>query len=85
MNTLNTKQIYAVPPPVQISPAVPVQFVKPVSYDFRVAEHLNVDGVIEKVGLQVQVYEHDEYGIGVLKQYWSDVERVKIPYVAVVG
>jgi len=82
MISLSTKSIYATPPtPV----AIPVHFVKPLSYDFRVAEFTNSDGTIVKVGLQVQVNEHDEFGSGIVKQYWTDVERVQVPYVATMG
>ena len=78
MRVLGTKQIYVVQPTVQQPPAMPVQFVKPLSYEFRVAVHENEDGVVEKVGLQVQVYEHDEYGTPTLYNTWADVPRVKI-------
>jgi hypothetical protein len=50
---------------------------KPVSYEFRVAEFIK-DDKIEKVALQVQVWEHDNYGSGLLKQDWTTVERVQI-------
>ena len=78
MRVLGTKQIYVTQPTIQQPPALPVQFVKPVSYEFRVAEHLNEDGVVEKVGLQVQVYEHDEFGSPHIYNSWTDVPRVKI-------
>jgi hypothetical protein len=83
MQVLNSKHIYVTPPtPPSIQPppplAMPVQFVKPVSYEFRVAEHLNDDNVIDRVGLQVQVYEHDEYGSPTLWIGWTDVPRVKL-------
>jgi hypothetical protein len=85
MITLTSKSVYVTPPHHQTTPpAIPFQFVKPLSYEFRVAEHTNADGTIVKIGLQVQVTEHDEFGIGVIKHYWTDVERVKIPYVATV-
>ena len=71
---LTSKKIYATPPtPV----AVPIDFVKPLSYEFRVAEIVDDAGKIEKVKLQIQVWEHDEYGSGVVKQYWTDVPRAK--------
>lgn len=79
MITLSCKQIYL---PVQTPAAQSIYFPKPLSYDFRVAEHMNADGTIAKVGLQVQIWEHDEFGVGIVKQYWSDVERVQVPYVA---
>ena len=75
--TLNTKQIY-VTPQIQTPPAIPVQFVKPLSYEFRVAEHLNEANIIERVGLQVQIHEHDEYGAPIVRVGWMDVPRVKL-------
>jgi hypothetical protein len=59
-------------------PNVSVMIAKPVSYKFRVAEHVNDKDEVVKVGLQVAVYEHDNYGSGLLIQDWHDVERVKI-------
>ena len=82
MITLSCKQVYL---PVQTHAAQSISFPKPLSYEFRVAEHMNADGTIAKVGLQVQITEHDEFGVGIVKQYWSDVERVQVPYVATVG
>ena len=67
---LNSKKIYA--------PAVSIDFVKPLSYQFRVAEILGDDGQVATVKLQVEVWEHDETGYGTIKQGWTDVERVKI-------
>ena len=67
----------------QVSITVPTpatqyaQFVKPVSYEFRVAEVVDKEGKIVTVKLQMQVWEHDEYGSGIVKQYWSDVPRYK--------
>jgi hypothetical protein len=81
MITLSCKQIYL---PVQTPAAQSIHFPKPLSYDFRVAEHTNADGTIAKVGLQIQIWEHDEFGVGTIKQYWTDVERVQVPYVATV-
>lgn len=78
MKVLSTKQIYVTPPTVQQPPAMPVQFVKPLSYEFRVAEHVNEDGVVDRVGLQVQVFEHDEFGSPSLSSFWTDVPRVKV-------
>jgi len=49
---------------------------KPLSYEFRVVEHVE-NGNIVKVGLQYQVWEHDNYGAGIVKQTWSDVPRVQ--------
>ena len=63
-----------------VQPAPPQQtapFVKPLSYEFRVAEFVDDAGNVEKVKLQVQVWEHDEYGSGVVKQFWHDVPRQK--------
>ena len=74
MHTLTTKQIF---PPLPQQQAMPVPFVKPLTYEFRVAEIVE-DGVVTSVKLQVQTFEHDEYGSGVMKQYWTDVPRVKM-------
>ena len=74
MSQLTTKHI-SVPIPPQTAQMVP--FVKPVSYEFRVAEIMGDDGKIEKVKLQLQVWEHDEYGSGIVKTYWHDVPRFK--------
>jgi hypothetical protein len=63
--------------PVQTLPQQYAPFVKPVSYEFRVAEIVDDTGKIEIVKLQMQVWEHDEYGAGIVKQYWSDVPRQK--------
>jgi hypothetical protein len=71
---LTNKKIYAMPhQPV----AMPIDFVKPVSYEFRVAEIVDDNGKVETVKLQMQVWEHDEYGSGTVKHYWSDVPRQK--------
>lgn len=75
--TLNTKQIF-VTQPQQVQPAIPIQFAKPLSYEFRVAEHLDENNNVERVGLQVQVHEHDEYGAGIIRMGWMDVPRVKL-------
>jgi hypothetical protein len=72
MLNLNSKQIFVTPP------AMPVQFVKPLTYEFRVAEHLNEDNNVERVGLQVQIHEHDEYGVPIIRVGWMDVPRVKL-------
>ena len=64
--------------PVQTLPQQYAPFVKPVSYEFRVAEHYGHDGKIAKVFLQMQIWEHDEYGSGTVKQFWHDVPRIKI-------
>jgi hypothetical protein len=64
-------------PVPQLQPST-APFVKPVSYEFRVAEILDEEGKIEKVQLQMQIWEHDEYGSGTVKQYWSAVPRIKI-------
>jgi hypothetical protein len=76
MSQLTQKYITVqVPPPTPVAQTVP--FVKPLSYEFRVAEHLDDAGKITRVALQVQVWEHDEYGAGIVKQYWQDVPRCK--------
>jgi hypothetical protein len=77
MITLNTKQIF-VTPQMQTPSAMPVQFVKPLTYEFRVAEHLDANNNVERVGLQVQIHEHDEYGVPIIRVGWMDVPRVKL-------
>jgi hypothetical protein len=72
---LTSKKLYPVAPPP--SPT-PIDFVKPLSYEFRVAEIVDETGKIDKVKLQVQIWEHDEFGSGVVKHYWSDVPRIKM-------
>lgn len=74
---LTSKQVSL---PVVAQPQQYVPFVKPLSYEFRVAEILDVDGKIEKVQLQMQIWEHDEYGSGTVKQYWNAVPRIKIDH-----
>ena len=71
---LTNKKIYATPP---TAAAMPIDFVKPLSYEFRVAETVDDAGKIINVKLQMQIWEHDEYGSGVVKHYWHDVPRVK--------
>lgn len=74
---LNTKQLYIPTPPVTTPPAQSFSFPKPLSYEFRVAEYTKGDK-ITKVRLQVQVWEHDEYGNGNVVQYWKDVDRIPL-------
>ena len=59
-------------------PQSSVMLVKPLSYDFRVVEHVDNSGNITKVGLQYRTWEHDNYGSGNVVQDWTDVERVRI-------
>ena len=73
MINLTSKKIYP-PTPTPIA----IEFVKPLSYDFRVVEVIDDDGKIEAVKLQVQIWEHDEFGYGVVKQMWIDVPRIKM-------
>ena len=72
MMNLTTKQIF---PPVPSPMAVP--FVKPLSYEFRVAETVDDSGKVTKVSLQIQTWEHDELGNGNVKFGWIDVPRFK--------
>lgn len=77
MVQLTTQQVYI---PVQVPtppPASSLSLPKPVSYEFRVAEYTK-DGKITKVRLQVQTWEHDQYGAGVVIQPWKDVERIPL-------
>jgi hypothetical protein len=55
-----------------------VTILKPLSYEFRVAEYVNDADEVVKVGLQVCISEHDTYGVRNVIQGWTDVERVKI-------
>jgi len=59
-------------------PSSYVMVPKPLSYSFRVAEFLDADGNVVKVGLQGKIYEHDMYGSPTLLQDWSDIPRVQI-------
>ena len=74
MMQLTSKQMLL---PVQTLPQQYAPFVKPLSYEFRVAEIVNDEGKTETVKLQMQVWEHDEYGSGIVKQFWQDVPRQK--------
>jgi hypothetical protein len=71
MMLLTAKKIYAP------ATALPVDFVKPLSYDFRVLETVDDSGNVTKVSLQVQIMEHDETGIGLVKLAWTDVPRYR--------
>lgn len=73
MNQLTQKQISFIPP---VPPTTYIPFVKPLSYEFRVAETVE-DGKVTKVSLQMCVWEHDEFGSGTIKQTWTDVPRYK--------
>ena len=81
-HTVNTN--YNAPPSVYQSggsfkievPQSSVMMAKPLSYEFRVVEHVD-KGQIVKVGLQYQVWEHDNYGTGIVKHAWTDVKRVQ--------
>jgi len=60
-------------------PTYSLSIPKPVSYEFRVAEfYADIPENVVKVGLQVQVYEHNQYGSPNILKGWSDVERVKV-------
>ena len=74
MTQLTTKQVCL---PIPQMPQQYAPFVKPLSYEFRVAEIVDDSGKVETVKLQMQVWEHDEYGSGTVKYYWNDVPRFK--------
>lgn len=60
-------------------PTYSISIPKPVSYEFRVAEfYADIPENVVKVGLQVQVYEHNQYGTPTILKGWTDVERVKV-------
>ena len=65
-------------------PQSSVSMAKPVSYEFRVAEYVNDNKEVVKVGLQVRMWEHSNLinTDGFIKQDWKDVERVQIPFIA---
>jgi hypothetical protein len=60
-------------------PQSSVTVVKPLTYQFRVAEYVNDKDEVVRVGLQVAIFEHDNYGVRQLRQDWTDVERVRLP------
>ena len=64
-------------------PQSSVSVAKPVSYEFRVAEYVNDNKEVVKVGLQVRMWEHSNIinSDGFIKQDWKDVERVQIPFI----
>lgn len=68
---------YSAPSGNMLIPLPIVMIPKPLSYEFRVAEYMK-DGKVERVGLQVQVWEHNEYGAGNVVQDWTAVERVQV-------
>lgn len=74
MTQLTTKHLNVIPP---APAATMVPFVKPLTYEFRVYETVDDLGKVTNVKLQMQIWEHDEYGSGIVKQYWSDVPRYK--------
>lgn len=90
IETLNTSFnspnfIHSSPGPFKMEvPQSSVNVVKPISYQFRVAEQVDFStGEVVKVGLQVQVWEHSHFGgAGVLRQDWMDVERVQVAHVS---
>ena len=61
-------------------PQSSVTVAKPLSYNFRVAEYVDLEGKVVKVGLQVAVFEHDNFGGRQLRKDWTDVERVQLPF-----
>ena len=78
-NVTSTSHNYGGSHKVEI-PQSSVNVVKPLSYEFRVAEFLDAEGNISKVGLQVRIWEHSSYGgVGSVIQAWKDVERVQLP------
>lgn len=59
-------------------PQSSVMVAKPVSYEFRVREDVDSDGNVLKVTLQTKVWEHNNYGNGIVVQDWTDVPRIKV-------
>ena len=66
-------------------PQSSVMVVRPLSYEFRVVEAVDDDDKVVKVSLQTRVWEHSNYGNGTVIQDWTDVPRIKVPYVATMG
>ena len=62
-------------------PSATVNCVKPLIYNFRVAEYVDKAGNIRDVKLQTEVYEVDPYGANTIRRGWTDVERIKLDYV----
>lgn len=75
---LKTDTAYISQPIPITPPAATVMLPRPLSYDFRVVENVDIDGKIISVRLQYQVWEHDQHGNGTVTQYWQDVQRVKM-------
>ena len=69
----------SVTPGAMLIPLQTMTVAKPLSYEFRVAEYTDQSGKITKVALQMQVWEHDNYGVGIIKQAWFDVPRITVP------
>jgi hypothetical protein len=62
-----------------------VNIVKPFTYDFRVAEYVDENNVVQKVGLQVRIYEAKTlpggYGSSTdMIQDWTDVPRIQLAH-----
>lgn len=78
--TLETQTTSVPQPIVTQPPPVSMTFVKPISYQFQVAEY-EKDGAIVKVELQVQATTHDERGNVMFSSGFVPVPRIKLPYV----
>ena len=82
MNNIPTLQIYQPSPPTPPTPPAPapVTFPTPLSYDFQVVEHIDQNNKITRVGLQVKVNQHDQYGNITIHGNWNDVPRVQLKF-----
>lgn len=79
--SFNSSSTFSNGPGFQLNiPQSSVTLAKPLSYQFRVAEYVDLGGKVVKVGLQVAVFEHDNYGVRQLRKDWTDVERVRLPF-----
>ena len=77
----SSSQTFCSGPGFQLNvPQSSVIVAKPLSYNFRVAEYVDAEGKVVKVGLQVSVFEHDNFGVRQLRKDWTDVERVQLPF-----
>lgn len=76
--TLTTNTFFgAVPTQPPTPPAPSITMPEPISYEFQVVEHVDEEGKITKVALQVRRHTHDQYGNIKLHGTWEDVPRVR--------
>lgn len=77
--TLTTNTYFGTVPPTPPSvPAPSITMPEPISYEFQVVEHVDDNGKITKVALQVRRHTHDQYGSVKIFGTWEDVPRVRM-------